>query len=669
MICKIWGIKPQKRDITQGFTDCLAYITDREKTAGDPLKDLSMPDLKDDITPALEYIADEHKTKTVYVSGYMCNPDLAKDEFYLTKQINLDRIGKSIEDDTGNQAYHIVQSFPDDLDISDEEVHQCGIDLVKKLEKYQAIIASHVNPVIDEEGELHGKAKHNHIIINSHMNPQFVDPKNPDLMKYHNCKETFSILQQFNDEVAIEHGLPIIEDDLSKYSYTWYETREANEGRSWKQKVKDDIREAKNSTSSWDEYLIFMKKLGYQIHEGKHQTYTTPHGQKVRGSTLGREYTKEYIESYWNFRRNLQNQVAFELKKNEGTVSAERLTTLLKDENTRYFFKIPRTNAATGQKYSMFYPLSNIQDEKVVRTYFHDDAVYPLYRGKEEVIGAVNGDIAYAVLTGKEYITYEEQKKFETEENEKVLEGDIQKVLEEEKRNVYQIREWKNSSTGKPYSIGMYDDDGNRRSLLEQILMLAIMVISHETPEFLLTEREKQPFSGTVIIIDELPEKAKGIFEALENVREEGITTASELNERLNQTGIEIAKLNRRVSESHKVRTKMDRLNMYVEGYEAEIRDSSDETDGNMVDNMAGKIIDTVSGTVLLRYGIKTYEELENFKSRYKECIARDNNLTIELHNLNERYRKLKKIAYHLEKAQDRNYCYGLEKEPARGLE
>lgn len=102
--------------------------------------------------------------------------------------------------------------------------------------------------------------------------------------------------------------------------------------------------------------------------------------------------------------------------------------------------------------------------------------------------------------------------------------------------------------------------------------------------------------------------------------------------------------------------------------YEAEIRDDRDEMNGSSDDDMAGKIIDTVSGTVLLRYGIKTYEELEDFKSRYRECIARDNNLTIELHNLNERYRKLKKISYYLEKAQDRDYCYAWRRSLQGGL-
>lgn len=654
MICKIWNIKPQKRSMTEGVRASLSYIMDSDKAKADfPDLETLLENQASDICPVLKYVKDEGKTKMVYVSGYMCDPQLAEEEFYLTKEINLARVGKTISDDTGNQAYHIVQSFPDDLDISDYEVHQCGIDLVRKLEKYQAVIASHLEPVLDEDGNLHGNTKHNHIIINSHMNPEFVDPKNPNLMKYHDCRETYMQLQQLNDEVAIEHGLPIINNNRDLNSYSWYENMEENEGRSWKKKVREDIKDAMTDTSSWDEYLSFMRKLGYTIYEGKHQTYTTPHNQKIRGKTLGEEYTREYIESYWEFRKRIQNQVSFELGKGEGTVSYDRLKALMNDKESQYFLKIPRINAISGENYSMLYPLSDVQDEKVVRTYFINGYVYSLYRGKDEVIGAVNGEVAAAVLTGSEYITYEEQKANEAAENEKVLKDDIKKVLEEEKNMVYTRKGWTSSKTGKLYSIGIYDDEGNKRSLLEQLFILAIVVITHEAPEYLLTEREKEPAGGTVIIVDSLPRKAQTLVETLKAVREEDINTISELEERLATAGKEIAKLNRQLRESEKVKAKMERVHEKVTVF---------EDPENSESASAGEILEKY-------YSISTAEDIEDFKRRFRECIRKNNELSINLRNMNEEYRKLKKISYHVKQAQDKDYCYGRDKDQFKEID
>lgn len=75
----------------------------------------------------LNYVKNEHKTKNVYVSGYMCDPEMAAEEFYIAKEKNLVALGKTLEHDLGNQAFHIVQSFPDGLDISDNKVHSCSM--------------------------------------------------------------------------------------------------------------------------------------------------------------------------------------------------------------------------------------------------------------------------------------------------------------------------------------------------------------------------------------------------------------------------------------------------------------------------------------------------------------------------------------------------------------
>ena len=284
MICKIWGIKARKNNIKKGVADSIRYVKDEEKTN---VVDVEFPFFDEDVfadeidiinndndlNSVINYMKNEHKTKKVYVSGYLCDPEKATDEFYITKEKNLDRVGKTLEDEANkNQAFHIVQSFPDDLDISDNEVHQCGIELCKKLEKYQAVITSHLHPVYDEHGVLRGKCKHNHILINSHMNPEFIDPSRPNVIHYNDCKESYAQLRDWNDEIAIAHGFPVILNQENDKIYSWFETEKNNEGKSWKQRVRLDIENNMQLATSWPEFKELMRKAHYTIQEGKYET-------------------------------------------------------------------------------------------------------------------------------------------------------------------------------------------------------------------------------------------------------------------------------------------------------------------------------------------------------------------------------------------------------------
>lgn len=124
---------------------------------------------EENIGRVFDYMANEDKTNGIYVSGYRCDPKRAIDDFRSTwDAYKLDN-GELLETDNNNEtmAFHLVQSFPEDLKISDEEVHQCGLELLQKMKDYQGVVCSHVHPVVDEEGEVHGRCKHNHILINS----------------------------------------------------------------------------------------------------------------------------------------------------------------------------------------------------------------------------------------------------------------------------------------------------------------------------------------------------------------------------------------------------------------------------------------------------------------------------------------------------------------------
>lgn len=310
---------------TASVKDAINYISDDSKTAKisaqsdtnylELCEDLSFTEfrtlMKDSVNRTLEYIGDESKAGR-YISGYLCNPNQAEFQFWVTKKINCSRIGEKVEEDTGNYFYHIIQSFPEEIEISDDEVHRCGIELVEKLGLYQAVVASHVHPVIDEEGEHHGKCKHNHIVMNSHIYHEFVDPNNPYKMKYNDCRESYARLQLINDQIAIEHGLPIIANPEKGHGYSWFESRAVKEGKSWKQRVRIDISNVMRSCNDMNSFVETMQAAGYEIRfghsrdKGDYIAYTTPENQRIGDYNLGREYLKNDLENYWSLKKLLR---------------------------------------------------------------------------------------------------------------------------------------------------------------------------------------------------------------------------------------------------------------------------------------------------------------------------------------------------------------------------
>lgn len=687
MICKIWGIKANKKNIKAGVRNTLSYLKDEEKTRSqedftpgvddfapfDTLmrdnsaaerddfasdeennfaRELEFVNTEEDISNVLNYFRNENKTRLAYISGYMCSPDTAVEEFYLAKETNLTFVGATIDDDTGNQAFHIVQSFPDDLDISDDEVHECGIDLVRKLAKYQAVITSHIHPVIDENGVMHGKCKHNHILINSHIHPDYIDPLHPERMKYHDCRDSYLMLQQLNDEVALEHGLPIIESSRAGRGYSWFDIEMNNKGKSWKQRVRVDIETNMQLAGSWEEFCSLMRKAGYQIHEGKHETYTTPEKQKVRGSTLGEEYTREYMESYWSFREDLERSINTEIESNTSplpTISFRTLVQLLTNKEDNLYIRIPRINRNTRKNYDMYLMFGTGQNEKTLNIYINDDSSYAFYRDKKEYLGLVNGKAAKTAMLGQEYISYEEQRKWEELENQQTEQEDLKRILAR-RRSEYQFSKqgWNNTKTGRPYHVGLYDEYGNKRTLLEQLLILAIVVITNEAPDYLLSEKERmkqaKAESALSMAAQKPSWKIEKLTEAIKLSKEENIENLSQLAEEINATGKKISMVKAKQRKNLAVREKLEPIHRLLDA----------SPGASSLDDMPPD-----SKEMLKYYGIESQDKVDDFVNRWEYNLHLEADLNRKMDELSRRYTKLKKIKYQADLATDRQYCYG----------
>ncbi len=682
MIVKIWPIKAEFGGLERNLRSSMDYIQDPLKTARttqgqdlaleyDELPEETRETIsheefvinnEDNFNRVMRYVKNENKTDG-YVSGYLCDPHYAVKDFIETKRNNLNNIKKTLADDTGNHAYHIVQSFPGELDIDDEEVHRCGQELVEKLGLYQAVICSHVHPVTGEDNEVHGKCKHNHIIINSHIYHEFIDPTNPQKMKYHDCKESYALLQLYNDQIAMEHGLPIILSQELDNTYSWYETDKQNEGKSWKARVRMDIENAMRVTNSFEEYKAILENEGYSLREGNSQqhghyvTYTTPNGKRVRDYILGQSSTFEQLMTYWAVKKNLAEVI----QKNAETEGKTAIHTILEETKGQVFINIRRTVGNNRKKrmeeagktaakyYTYNLPIPSEYDESMAaeKTYFDPQETYQIYNDQNRVL---------ATVSGAEILRYYQA--LETEQR-----------LEEKKRQeeYYSNPHFINHRTDQPYMIPAYDENGRRRSLVEMIFILAVVVLNKEeeyfgvTGEDIITEQKNDP------VYAQRAWKVENMLESLRVAREEQIETLSQVDDRLNEVGKSVSKskaavrrltqtcenvalLKAAIDEYHKMKALCDPIFAMPDGQDKE----------NMKKRHAAVLAKySQAKATMYRHKVMTDEDVADFERRYRQYTERLEMAQETLADAKVEYRRLSKLRYNLQLAQNRQYVYG----------
>lgn len=682
MIVKIWPIKAKHGGVLRNLQDSLKYINDPEKMATtkqgedlqleyDQLTDeekasLSWEEFKinneDNFNRVLDYAANTDKTDG-FVSGYLCDPAHAAEEFIQTKQINLARVGKELRGETGNHAYHLVQSFPEELNISDEEVHRCGQELVEKLGKYQAVICSHVHPVMDENEEVHGKCKHNHIIINSHIHHELIDQDNPAKMKYHDCKETYALLQLYNDQIAIEHGLPIIvSPDMSK-SYSWYETDKQNEGKSWKARVRIDIENAMRVSNNYEEYKAIMENAGYSLRQGKSQqygqyiSYTTPNGKNVRDFRVGQTSTYEQLLTYWEIKNNL----AAEIEKNSQNNNKNPMQTILEQTNGQVFINIKRT-VSSGRKrrlaeqgqpikeyYNYHFPVPTQYDEHIdaEKTYFEAQESYEVLNDRNQVI---------ATVTGADILNY-------------------YRTLEEEHQNKAEVREdgyfinpnFINRNTKEPYKIPKYDENGRRRNMVELICILAIVILNKEDEYFGIPDDEIYIEQKNDPIYAQRAWKLENMVNTLRVAREEQIQTPGEIEDRLNSVGKSVSKAKAEVRRLTNACNNMSFLAENIKQYQSvkELCEGIQNMPaGPQKEEMEKRHADKIAQykqakAAMYRHKINSDDQIPEFQERYAQMSEGLQRAEESLVDAKEEYRRLSKLRYNLQLAQNKQYVYG----------
>lgn len=269
-VSKAWTIKT-------GVKESINYVENEDKTS------------------VMKYIKNE--TKTVYgdkilVSGHLCDPQRAEFQFKVREQVyhqkKKENIAKGVQP---NQAIHIIQSFSakDSASMTPEKLHELGLEFAGMIcgEHFQAVVASHLN---------HPTQLHNHIIINAYA----LD----GIYKFIEDRNCVKRVRELNDTLCQKYGLEIIVPERMDRVANYKEWQEKQNGTSWKEAVREDIKAAMNVTNNWYDFKTYLENAGYEITENKESvSYKAPGCvYTVSDKKLGKAYERAELMDFWNER-------------------------------------------------------------------------------------------------------------------------------------------------------------------------------------------------------------------------------------------------------------------------------------------------------------------------------------------------------------------------------
>lgn len=224
------------------------------------------------LSKAILYIENPDKTAgQALVSGYNVEPQTASFDFAITAAMA--HKGKSFQNKrSGNLAYHLIQSFSPDDDVTPERAHEMGRKLAMEFTegKFEFVVATH----IDKD------SIHNHIIINA---VSFYDYKKLRTVPYRTAQQIRSI----SDRLCMEAQLSVIEDPqkLGHLYPTYVQKKRTNSNRT---EVRKRLNFCLERATNYAQFLQMTQELGISVcQRGKHMTYLLEGaGRAIRDTSL-----------------------------------------------------------------------------------------------------------------------------------------------------------------------------------------------------------------------------------------------------------------------------------------------------------------------------------------------------------------------------------------------
>ena len=227
--------------------------------------------IKSTLKAAIDYICNPDKTDgKLLVSSFGCAAETADIEFEWTRRHSIDK-GTHL-------GRHLIQAF-EPGEVSAEEAHEIGMQLAKEIlgGKYEFVLTTHI-----DRGHIH-----NHLIFNA---VSFTDHKH-----YHSNKRSYYEIRRASDRLCKEHGLSVIVPGRDK-GKSYIEHQAAQNGTSYKAKLKAAIDRLIPKSSSLEDLLARLQREGYEIKRGKYISARVPNQERfTRLKTLGADYTEEVV--------------------------------------------------------------------------------------------------------------------------------------------------------------------------------------------------------------------------------------------------------------------------------------------------------------------------------------------------------------------------------------
>lgn len=245
---------------------CIDYVLNPEKT---------------DLTQVLDYIGNPAKNTmpdgvSVLQTAIHCRLDTANAEMQATKS----RWHKR----GGVLGYHLIHSYAPG-EVTPEQAHALGVEFANRLlqDKYEAVVSTHL-----DHDHLHC-----HILFNS---VSFTDGK-----KFRdNFKAYYGDIRGISNEVSQENNLSVIDPEGSGKSYAEWDANKKGKA-TIRSLIREDIDAAIEASFTYQSFLAYLKKQGYEIKAGanvKHTAVKPPGGARfIRLDSLGDGYTEEEIKN------------------------------------------------------------------------------------------------------------------------------------------------------------------------------------------------------------------------------------------------------------------------------------------------------------------------------------------------------------------------------------
>ena len=238
---------------------------------------------------------------------------------------------------------------------------------------------------------------------------------------------------------------------------------------------------------------------------------------------------------------------------------------------------------------------------------------------------------------------------------------------EDQKKTYYTYPPFRSSHTYRPYRVRFYNEYGRQISTLEAMLTLAIVVLRKEDGRWIPSTIPPDKMND--ICYAKTDWKVQNMLDCIQTVREEGINAPAEIDCRLNEVGAAYSRARAALKRNQRVKEKMEDLKLAIAEYEQlqyvaeKLRQIPDgiEKDAQLKEN--AEILEQykLAKAVMYAHRVQTEAEIRDFQNRWKQTENNIKEYTERVDQMREQYRKLKKLQYHAQLAQNARYCYGPE--------